>query len=446
MLTVKELRAAKPGEWVSDGGTRGAGMLLFRRAASGALLAYFRYTGSDGKRDTLALGSFDETGKAGMSLAQARARAAELSKLYQGGTKDIRGHLEAQAAAEVAAREAAQAAEAEARREVEQRARFTLAALLDGYVRHLERQGKASWRDVRSVFRVHVLEAAPDLAGKPAKDVTGHDVAALVRRVREKGAERTAGILRAYLRAAFGLAAQAPFDSAAPAGLIGFNIESNPAELVPAIAVKARERTLSPAELRGYLKALGGSLADRALRLALLAGGQRAAQLLRVRLSDFDAEIGTLRLMDAKGRRTQAREHLLPVGPLGLALVEALAAEARGRAAESGDADPLLLPVVPGTLSHRVQGIAADMGGAPFEMRDIRRTCETMLAGLGINRETRAQILSHGLGGVQAMHYDRHSYMDEKRSALEAWEQKLDDIESGKAQEKRGKVVNLRRK
>ena len=56
-----------------------------------------------------------------------------------------------------------------------------------------------------------------------------------------------------------------------------------------------------------------------------------------------------------------------------------------------------------------------------FEMRDLRRTCETMLAALGVSSDIRAQVQSHGLGGVQARHYDRHNYMAEKRSTLEAW-------------------------
>ena len=41
----------------------------------------------------------------------------------------------------------------------------------------------------------------------------------------------------------------------------------------------------------------------------------------------------------------------------------------------------------------------------PFQFRDIRRTFETMLAGIGVSRDVRAEILSHGLGGVQDRHY-----------------------------------------
>jgi len=56
-LKVKELQAAKPGEWLSDGGARGAGTLLFRRTAAGAMVAYFRYTLPDGRRDALPIGT-----------------------------------------------------------------------------------------------------------------------------------------------------------------------------------------------------------------------------------------------------------------------------------------------------------------------------------------------------------------------------------------------------
>ena len=82
------------------------------------------------------------------------------------------------------------------------------------------------------------------------------------------------------------------------------------------------------------------------------------------------------------------------------------------------------------TPGKRLAEIAADMQVETFNLRDIRRTVETMLAGMGVSRETRAQLLSHGLGGVQAVHYDRHSYSAEKRAALVAWEAHLEGIMS----------------
>ncbi len=84
------------------------------------------------------------------------------------------------------------------------------------------------------------------------------------------------------------------------------------------------------------------------------------------------------------------------------------------------------------------------MKGEQFDLRDVRRTCETMLAGMGISKDTRAQLLSHGISGVQSIHYDQHSYTDEKRAALVAWEARLTEIAAGK--KKAANVVNLRGK
>ena len=61
-------------------------------------------------------------------------------------------------------------------------------------------------------------------------------------------------------------------------------------------------------------------------------------------------------------------------------------------------------------------------------MGDLRRTAETQLARLGVSKDDRAQLLSHGLGGVQSRHYDRHEYMDEKRAALNKWSKHLEAL------------------
>ena len=71
---------------------------------------------------------------------------------------------------------------------------------------------------------------------------------------------------------------------------------------------------------------------------------------------------------------------------------------------------------------------AGELERGPFSMRDLRRTAETHMAALGISSDVRAQIQSHGLGGIQARHYDRHDYMPEKRAALALWVQRLKGV------------------
>jgi hypothetical protein len=72
--------------------------------------------------------------------------------------------------------------------------------------------------------------------------------------------------------------------------------------------------------------------------------------------------------------------------------------------------------------------VAANESHEPFQLRDLRRTLETLLASLGVTRDVRGQVQSHGLGGVQNRHYDRHEYWDEKRATLGLLEAKLKQL------------------
>ena len=58
------------------------------------------------------------------------------------------------------------------------------------------------------------------------------------------------------------------------------------------------------------------------------------AQLLRAKVGDFDQDTATLRLWDGKGKRTQPREHLLPLAPHAAGMVAALVERAKARETE----------------------------------------------------------------------------------------------------------------
>jgi hypothetical protein len=61
---------------------------------------------------------------------------------------------------------------------------------------------------------------------------------------------------------------------------------------------------------------------------------------------------------------------------------------------------------------------------------------------MGFTRDVRAQLLRHGLGGVQAQHYDRLDYIEEMRNSLAAWERRLIEIRDGEGMA--ANVVQLR--
>ncbi len=459
MLTVKEIRALAPGQAATDGGPRGSGALWLKVSKAGTVSCVFRFSVNRRPVD-MALGRYDEAGKVGLTLAQARAKASELQRMIQSGIPDPKAHQEARAKAEAEAlearRRAQDAEEARAKAEARERERYTLRVLLGAYTGHLERLGKVQTaRHAVSTFKVHVLNEAPDLADTPAREITRRDITGLIRRTHEKGLVRAGGILRSYLSAAYALAVNAEGDSQAPSELLGFNLDSNPVAGVKAIPVRAQERVLTREEVGAYLSHLwGDGLIDRFLILHLLTAGQRVSQLLRARVADFDATEGTLRLWDGKGRRQEAREHILPVGPLGAEVCEVLIDRAKAEAAKiasrtGGKPDPnpsLFLStggavVTYSTPGKRIAAIAASMGGVGFDARDVRRTCETLLAGMGVSRDVRAQLLSHGLSGVQDKHYDKHGYTQEKAAALERWEGMLAEIVDAKPG---SNVVSLR--
>jgi hypothetical protein len=77
--------------------------------------------------------------------------------------------------------------------------------------------------------------------------------------------------------------------------------------------------------------------------------------------------------------------------------------------------------------------VAANESREPFQLRDLRRTLETLLASLGVSRDVRGQVQSHGLGGVQNRHYDRHEYLAEKRATLALLEAQLARLRTAEA-------------
>jgi integrase len=370
------------------------------------------------------------------TIKDARKEANSLQALIDRGIdpRELERDLKEQALAEKSAR-------AEAEKLAKDRQRYTLKALLNEYVKHLEAKGKKkSAAAAASAFKCHVLEPHPEVSNTPANEVTADQISVIVRQVFKQGKERTAGILRSYLSAAYNAAKKARFHADLPEALVPFKVDINPVEPVGAIPVKAGKRHLPADELKAYIASLGDDLNDLALKLALYAGGQRMAQLLRANVSDYDPATKTLRLLDGKGKRKEPRVHVVPLGPAAAGIADKLLEDAE-------KAKSVFLFASRGSVVHystpgkRVKEISDAMGGEPFDLRDIRRTAETMLAGLGISKDNRAQLLSHGLTGVQDKHYDQHIYLREKRSALLKWERHLKNIITGKTA---SKVVNLR--
>lgn len=342
------------------------------------------------------------------------------------------------------------------RQEAERVSNLTLAKLCEAYWVHLESKGKVSAREARNCLTKNVIQDAAGLAAKPANEVTDEEISDLLRLMVANGVTREVGKVRSYLIAAYNLAKKSRLSADIPIHFKAFGVRLNPAAEVPTLSVgqgKARSRTLDKAELKAYVEAVGAMANDvykDVLLAQLYTGGQRFAQLARVRRENFDPHTGVVTLYDGKGARDEDRVHALPLGTKGIELFKALDAAAKAKGTTWLFPSPFKKEVsIDATnISKAGNELAAKMLAdgivkAAFELRDIRRTTETMLAAAKVSKDVRAQLQSHGISGVQAKHYDQHDYNEEKRFALEKWEAIISAATDGTPEG--GKVVSLLR-
>ncbi|WP_447803667.1 tyrosine-type recombinase/integrase [Pseudomonas serbica] len=451
---VKAAQLLDADVWKTEDGARGEGRLRLRAFPHGGIAFYYRYS-MDGLQRQLRI---DRD-----TLTEARAKAAEYASLYRAGHRDLHTYLAQVQAEDDARREAGQ------RERVAQARQGTFAQLLEAYVVDMERRGKTSTKEVCGSLKLNVLMPFHDQIVKPAKDIQPTDVSAILRHCLTRpvaskgrgarltkasasnGKKRQAAKLRAYLQAAFSFGLGFDLDPLRAADAVLFGLSTNPVRDVPTIegANRAETWALTKDEVKAVLLAVE-DLPERHRAIAktmLYAAGQRTEMLTRVTWDDFynDDEHGpVMQMWDLKGgKNTPPRVHLLPMTTRLNEVMSPLLA-LKG----TGAPGPLSLrgerTATPGTL----QGIFSAMGDQlagqgktrRFTWRHMRATCETHLASLGVNQERRAWLLSHGRSGVQAKHYDRYSYLPEKRADLEKWARYLDQLVSGEA---RSNVVPL---
>jgi integrase len=410
-----------------------AGALQARKDTLGVTTFYWRCTINNRDfRETI--GVFDskcpplahEPTSHGYSIRAAAAEASRLAGLHMqhisnGGLPGLRQQqvIERQRS-EVAAMNAKQEAESQrlaAIRAEEARAVHNLGTLLLAYASYLQSLGRVSHSNARSIFNKHVIEAFPHIAAKPAVDVTTEEIAQMMRRLIEAGKGRTANKLRSYVRAAYQVAKASRSKPSIPTSFQAFHVVGNPAaDTSPdESANRADKRPLSLKELQLYWSALQkvDGIKGVALRLHLLTGGQRVAQLAR--LLDQHVAEEFITIFDGKGRPGKSpRQHIIPLVKAAKRDLEACANNAPYRLSTNGGRTP----IGSGNLGKwAVESLDGKISN--FQLKRVRSGVETALASARIPREYRGRLQSHGISGVQAIHYDGYDYLDEKRESLE---------------------------
>jgi integrase len=295
--------------------------------------------------------------------------------------------------------------------------------------RHVRRSNRPrTAQETERLLRQHVL---PRWRGRMVHEITRRDVLDILDRVVDGGAPIAANRVFAAIRKFFNWCAARDIIAASPC-----------AGVKPPTAERARDRVLSDEELRLVWRAadkLGGTFSPLVKMLALT--GQRRDEVARMRWEELDLDARSWTLPPARTKNNQPHE--VPLSKAALVVLQNVP-----RIASS----PFVLTTNGGASpasgysknKRRLDALLpADM--PPWRLHDLRRSCASGLARLGINLPVIEKVLNHSSGsfaGIVGV-YQKHSFADEKRAALEAWGSFVTAVVEGKPA---SKVVRLRGK
>jgi hypothetical protein len=295
------------------------GSLQARKQTNGTVQFFWRYSqGTQSQR--VAIGTYDSSAppksitrtERGFSVTAA-IREAQVQAQRHFEHKDNGGYCKL---LEVEATQKKQAKFASV-----ERSKQTLQKLLVAYCDYLQKLGRSSHSDVRSIFQNHVFVSWPEQSALPAVDITAEQIADMMRLVHEKGHARTSNKLRSYIHSAFQVAKSSKTKASISASFKEFKIAYNPAsDTEPdSSANKADKNPLSHEEMLIYWKHIKvmPDFKGAVLRLHLLTGGLRIKQLVLLKNSFILADEMTL--FDTKGRPgSEPRPYTTPLLPLAM--------------------------------------------------------------------------------------------------------------------------------
>ena len=291
----------------------------------------------------------------------------------------------------------------------------TFAAVADEWLKRDQAQN----RSVAEVRRVIERDVKPTWGDRLIAAITRRDALELIDGIADRGALTMARRLHAHLHRLFRWA-------------VGRGIiEANPmADLPkPGAAVK-RDRVLTDSELRCVWQAAQNTAwpFGPAIQLLILLGARRE-------------EIGALRWDEIHGdeiripaaRSKSGEPRIIPLSPIAVRLIETLPRHGdhvfttNGTTAVSGWSK----------AKRALDAAAAELNGGPlpeWRLHDLRRTVATGLQRLGIGLQVIEAILGHVSGsraGIVGI-YQRHRFLAEQKTALDAWSREVERIADSK--------------
>lgn len=379
-LTDTALKALKPREktyTVAD--ERGLYVEVF---PSGGIAWRFRYR-LNGKLEKLTLGKYPA-----LTLKNARKLRDEGASAAAMGTSPAQQ------------KQLAKVAEADG---------TTLAQFAERFFREIQVKDR---KDTKMPRRYLDKDILPFIGSKPIREITTEDVRAVIWRKKDHGFDAAAGQIRGVLKRLM--------DYAVTCGLLS----ANPVLALPMRHVhkaQSRDRTLSPDEVRVFLKAVFESNIRRQFKIGLhliLLTMVRKSELLLARWTDVHLDEAEWHI-PAENSKT-SKPHIVYLSKQAAALFRELNALAGGSELVMPGRGSLTKPFAHNAINTAQKQALQGQNIPAFTIHDLRRTASTLLHENGWPSDVVEKALNHTIGGVRGVD-NRAEYADQRREMLQFW-------------------------
>ena len=286
--------------------------------------------------------------------------------------------------------------------EAQSRQAQTVSAVSDRFIALYAKPNTKKWREAQALLQRYVLPGWSEVA---IHDIRRADAHELLDRLVADGRVAMAREVRKHLTKLFNWSVDRGIVTASP--LAGMER--------PEIAYRPRERVLSMEELR--------AISDGAEQMGypfgplfrlLIFTGQRRSEIALARRRWLLQDLRTLEIPAASYKT--GRPHAVPLAEPSLRILASLPRWSPGDYFFSTTAG--LKPVTGfSTAKVRLDRLSKVHN---WVIHDLRRSVATHMARLGVPQEHIERVLGHVIEGVAGT-YNRYSYLDEKRAALELW-------------------------
>ena len=294
----------------------------------------------------------------------------------------------------------------------------TVSKVLDDFVARYVRNNERPLRSADHIESAFDRLVKPRIGKLGVYEVRRSHIADMLDRIEDEAGPVMADRTRAYLRKALAWYAERDDQFNLTAAFVRVKPRANPKD-------RARTRVLSDDEIRAIWPALGEAATFGALIKTLLLTAQRRDEVAHMSRK----EIGEDRIWTIPPERYKTkRPNFVPLSEDALAVIEAqpkidgcdyvFPSRAETPFTGFGKSKAKLDKAVLAAMKKQAKEGTRIEPIPNWTLHDLRRTAKTLMVRAGVRPDISERVLGHVIAGVEGT-YDRHSYADEKRDALE---------------------------